>query len=104
MLNPNVRRLTVMSIQRRRSPISKKKFKESVSPDEFITSEVRVSYGVKLGAIIVWKTLSLFTIILVTIAIVLVLFVALFLFPESREQIFGILEMLIGGLSGSLGA
>lgn len=87
-----------MYIQRKQSPIPRKDSQEYICPKEFVTSEVQVSRGVKLGATIVWRTMGLYTAMLLMIAFFVVLFVSLFVFPELRKEILGILEGSIGRL------
>lgn len=84
-----------MKIQRKQSPITRKRAQEHLEPEDFVTSSVE---EVEAGANIVLKTMFLYTILLMTLAFFVALLVCLFVFPELRKDLLSILERLIGGL------
>lgn len=81
--------------KRMQPPGNVRRYREYLVAEDFVTSEVEVTKGVRMGVKIVWLTLILSTVLLITIIVFLSLLLALFLFPESRLEILTILERLL---------
>lgn len=89
-----------MSNPHMQSPKKPKKIQEHIVPQGYVTSKVEVIKGIIIGAKIVWITIRIFTISLITITVITSLLIALFVIPEARQSILGLIERLFGVLLG----